>query len=80
MPVTKEQLGDWRRNVVTQELMREILTNMEDRVARLVKRVEGNVIHDSFDRAYIAAARDFLEFDPTVVNEEEVVEVNDAED
>ena len=80
MPVTREQLADWRRNAVTQELMREILTNMEDRVARLVRRTEGNVIHDSFDRAYIAAARDFLEFDPVVKTEDEIEVVNDAED
>lgn len=80
MAVTRQDYADWKAHSVTQHLMDSIHAQMEDRIAKLVKRIEPNPFFDSIDRAYIAAATDFLEFEPEFVDPIQLRDVGDAED
>ncbi len=80
MAVTKTMFSDWKNHVVTQELMSELQGNMEGYIAEMVNRKLPDPEIDTWVRAYVRAATEVLEFEPTIVEEDQFKEVEDVED
>lgn len=71
MAVTKSQWYEWKQHPVTQELMHELQTNMEEYIARMVRRTADDYEDDQRIRAYVRVATDVLQFSPEIHQEEE---------
>ncbi len=71
MAVTRNAYGDWKRHSVTEELMQEIRSTMEDAISKMVIREEPDYDKDMFTRAFVRVADSVLNWQPEFVKEED---------
>jgi len=72
--------ADWKNHPVTQELMLEFQGNMESHIATMINRKFPEPDQDQYIRAYVKVATEVIEFEPKIVESDELKEVTDVED
>jgi BMFP domain-containing protein YqiC len=64
MAVSRSFYSDWKRHPVTEELMQEIRSMMEDAISRMVMREEPDYDKDMAVRAFVKVADSVLNWQP----------------
>lgn len=69
--VTKEMYGEWKRNKVTQEFVRELQEFVESQVAAMIRRSHPDEAADQLCRAVVRVADELLSWEPEFTKEAE---------
>jgi arsenate reductase-like glutaredoxin family protein len=79
MAVLKLQFSDWKNNPVTQELFAHLLQLSSDQVAKMINRERPDEANDQFIRAFVKVVDEVISWQPDLVSEEAIVEIEDEE-